>query len=120
MVRVLKPGGRWVCWEPNLSIWNDWIRKLSKFTKRFSHWHRSFLPHELVGIIQQAGLTITEKRYHGHLAYATLGFPDIINFKLPIWVGRKLMWIDEQISKTPLAITGWAVMIRARKEKEHE
>ena len=115
MVRVLKPGGKWVAWEPNLSVFNDWIRKLSKLTKRFSHWHKNFPPAELVRMIQQAGLTITQRRYHGHLAYATLGFPDIINFNLPLWVGRKFMWIDELLSRTPLAITGWATMIRAVK-----
>lgn len=115
MVRVLKPGGQWVCWEPNLSYWNDWVRKLSKLTKRFSHWHRSFLPHELVQMISTAGLTITEKKYHGHLAYPLLGFPDIWNTHLPLWLGRKLMTFDEVLSRTPLAVTGWATMIRATK-----
>ena len=115
MHRVLKPNGRWVCWEPNLSIFNDWIRKLSKLTKRFSHWHKNFQPQELVRMIQQAGLKIIQRRYHGHLAYPFLGFPDIINTHLPLWVGRKLMWMDDRISRTPLARTGWAVMIRAVK-----
>ena len=115
MVRVLKPGGTWVCWEPNLSVFNDWIRKLSKLTKRFSHWHKNFEPHELVQMIEKAGLTITQRRYHGHLAYPLLGFPDILDTKIPVWFGRHLMWIDDLIAKTPLAITGWAVMIKAKK-----
>lgn len=115
MVRVLKPKGQWVGWEPNLSVFNDWIRKLSKLTKRFSHWHKNFKPHELLSIIESAGLTIVQKRYHGHLAYPLLGFPDIVNTRLPLWVGRKLMWMDEQLSRTPLAITGWATMITAVK-----
>ena len=115
MVRVLKPGGRWVAWEPNLSIWNDWIRKLSKMTKRFSHWHRSFTPDELVTMIEQTGLRIVERHYHGHLAYPLLGFPDILDTHIPLWTGRKLIWIDDQLAKTPLARMGWAVMIKAVK-----
>ena len=115
MVRVLKPGGKWVCWEPNLSIFNDWVRKLAKLTRRFSHWHKNFEPDELVGIIQAAGLTITEKHYHGHFAYPLIGFPDIWDLHLPIAVGRALMRVDEWIAKTPLAMMGWATMIKATK-----
>ena len=115
MVRVLKPGGRWVCWEPNLSPWNDWIRTLSKRTKRFSHWHKSFNPQDLIEMIGAAGLTITEKKYHGHLAYPLLGFPDLLNLHLPLWLGRTLIAFDEFLSRTPLAISGWAVMMRATK-----
>ena len=115
MARVLKPGGKWVCWEPNLSVFNDWIRKLSKLTKRFSHWHKNFKPAELMQLIQQAGLTMTQRKYHGHLAYPLLGFPDILDTHLPLWVGRKLMWADEQLAKTPFSTMGWAVMVKATK-----
>ena len=115
MFRVLKPGGTWVCWEPNLSQWNDWIRKLSKLTKRFSHWHRSFSPDVLVKLIECSGFQIVSKQYHGHFAYAMLGFPDIIDLKIPLGIGKKLIWLDDQIAKTFLAKTGWAVMIKAVK-----
>ena len=115
MVRVLKPRGRWVCWEPNLSVFNDWIRHLAKLTRRFSHWHKNFRPAELRGMIVASGLTIISIKYHGHLAYPMLGFPDILDCHIPLWIGRKLMWIDEQISRTPLAVTGWAVMVKATK-----
>ena len=66
-------------------------------------------------MIQEAGLTITQRRYHGHVAYPLLGFPDIWNTRLPLWIGRKLMAVDEWLSKTWIAKTGWAVMIRAVK-----
>lgn len=115
MVRVLKPGGRWVCWEPNLSIFNDWIRKLAKLTGRFSHWHKNFEPKELQQMIQASGLKITSVKYHGHLAYPLLGFPDLLNLRIPLWMGRGLMTVDDWLAKTPLAITGWAVMIKATK-----
>ena len=115
MYRVLKPGGKWVCWEPNLTIWNDWIRKLAKLTKRFSHWHRSFRPQELVQLIEQSGLVITGKKYHGHLADGLTGFPDILDLHIPICIARNLMTIDDILAKAWIAKTGWAVMITAGK-----
>ena len=115
MARVLKPGGKFVCWEPNLSIFNDWIRKLAKLTRRFSHWHKNFEPIELQEMIRDANLDIQSITYQGYLAYPLIGFPDILNLRLPISVGRTLMRIDEWISQTPLAPVGWAVMIRAIK-----
>ena len=115
MVRVLKPTGHWVCWEPNLSVFNDWIRKLAKLTHRFSHWHKNFEPQTLRRLISDAGLTIQSVKYHGHVAYPLLGFPDIWNTNLPLWMGRKLMTMDEWLSTTWLAQMGWAVMVRATK-----
>lgn len=115
MSRVLKPGGHWVCWEPNLNVFNDWIRKLSKLTKRFSHWHKNFEPKGLRRMIDASGLTITSVKYHGHLAYPLLGFPDILKLPIPLSVGRWLMALDEVLSRTCIAPTGWAVMITATK-----
>ena len=115
MYRVLKPGGKWVAWEPNLSFWNDWIRKLAKLTRRFSHWHKSFEPYQLREMITEAGLNIQSVTYQGYLAYPCIGFPDILDLRLPISVGRTLMKIDDLISQTPLAPVGWATMIKAVK-----
>ena len=115
MVRVLKPGGKWVAWEPNLSIFNDWIRKLSKLTKQFSHWHKNFSPKELKRMIEASGLTITSVKHHGHLAYPMLGFPDILKLPISLSVGRYLMAFDEVLSRTFIASTGWATMIKATK-----
>lgn len=115
MARVLKPGGKFVCWEPNLSLWNDWIRRMAKLTRRFSHWHKSFEPYELRQMVRNAGLHIQSIAYQGYLAYPLIGFPDILDLHLPIGVGRTLMKIDEWISQTPLAPVGWATMIKATK-----
>ena len=115
MYRVLKPGGKWVCWEPNLSIWNDWIRKLAKLTKRFSHWHRNFSPQELQSLIRATGLHIQSVAYQGYLAYPLIGFPDILKLPISLRVGRWLMAVDELLSRSPIARTGWAVMIKATK-----
>lgn len=115
MERVLKPGGKFICWEPNLSMWNDWIRKLAKLTRRFSHWHKSFSPNELLVMIEDAGLDIQSRTFQGYLAYPVIGFPDIINLHIPLYLGRLLMGIDDWISRTPIAPAGWAVMIKATK-----
>ena len=115
MYRVLKPGGKWVAWEPNLSVFNDWIRKLAKMTRRFSHWHKNFSPKELQSLIRATGLYIQSVTYQGYLAYPAVGFPDILDLRLPISVGRTLMAIDDWISQTPIAPVGWAVMIKATK-----
>ena len=115
MHRVLKPGGRWVGWEPNLSIFNDWIRRLAKLTRRFSHWHKNFEPDELLSMLSHAKFTLQEVTYHGYLAYPLAGFPDIVDFHLPLGVCKLLMRIDEMLTKTPLAPLGWSVMIRATK-----
>ena len=116
MVRVLKPGGRFVCWDPNQSFFNNTVRHLLQSTDRFSHLHRSFRDHELFRMVEDAGLEIKEKKYIGFLAYPLLGFPDIIRFPIPIGLGRKLIRIDDFISKTPLKRFSWSLMIKAVKK----
>lgn len=115
MVRVLKPGGTFCCWETNFSPLNDLVRRISRLTPRFSHWHKNFKTRELTNMVEEAGLTIQTKQYYGYLAYPLAGFPDIINFHLPIWAGRALMSFDTAISKTPLAPLGWAIMLKGTK-----
>jgi len=115
MARVLKPGGRWVCWETNFSILNDGIRRLSRLTPRFSHWHKNFSSKELKKTVRDSGLKISKSKYIGYLAYPLAGFPDIFDFHLPIWFGRSLMGIDDLISKTLLAPLAWSIMIKAEK-----
>ena len=46
-LRVLKPGGKWVCWEPNQALLATLFRKLFQKTDRFSHLHHSFFDYEL-------------------------------------------------------------------------
>ena len=116
MARVLKTGGNWVCWETNNSIITNIFRAAAKHTDRFSHLHRNFNIHELEFLIKASGLTITEVRYIGYLAYPLIAFPDIININLPIEAGKFLMNVDDIISKTPLRRLAWSVLIRAQKK----
>lgn len=116
MARVLKPGGKFVCYDPNHNFIYEIIRHIFQRTDRFSHLHHSFNDKELFGMIEEAGLEITEKKYLGYLSYPLLGFPDIVNFKIPIGVGRKLIRLDDFISKTPLKKLSWSLMVRAVKK----
>lgn len=115
MARVLKSGGTFVCWETNFSLLNDLVRRIARYTPRFSHWHSNFKTKQLVEIIQKTGLKISEINYQGYLAYPLGAFPDILNFHLPLGLMRKLMWIDDLISKTIFRSLGWAIMIKAEK-----
>lgn len=115
MYRVLKPGGTFVCWDPNHNIIYETIRHIFQHTDRFSHLHHSFNDQELFQIIDLAGFKITEKRYLGYLAYPLLGFPDIINFRIPIGVGKVIMKIDELIGKTIFNKLSWSLMIKGIK-----
>ena len=115
MVRVLKPGGRFSCWDPNQAFFATLFRKLFQKTERFSHLHHSFKDNELFKLIEDAGLKITSKKYIGFLAYPLCGFPDIKDFKLPIWMGQNLMKLDELIGKTPLRKVAWSLMVKGTK-----
>jgi SAM-dependent methyltransferase len=117
MYRVLKPGGTFSCWDPNAATLATTFRKMFQKTERFSHLHHSFKDEELFKMIEDAGFQITEKRYIGFLAYPLCGFPDIKDFKIPLWFGRNLISIDDLISKTPLKKLAWSLMIRAVKKE---
>ena len=116
MVRVLKPGGKFACWDPNHGLVYEIIRNLLQETDRFSHLHHSFNDKELFTLLENAGLQIEKRKYIGYAAYPLLGFPDIINFKIPIWLGRKLIALDDFIGKTPLKKLSWSLMVKAVKK----
>lgn len=115
MRRVLKPGGSFVCWDPNQSVLNTLFRKLFQRTDRFSHLHKSFKDRELFAMIEESSLKISEKRYIGFLAYPLCAFPDIINFHLPLWATKFLMWLDTLIAKTTFKTWSWSLLVRATK-----
>lgn len=115
MYRVLKPGGTFVCWDPNHNIIYETIRHIFQHTDRFSHLHHSFNDNQLFQLIEESGFKITDKKYLGYLSYPLLAFPDIINFRIPIGVGKMIMKIDEFINKTPLNKLSWSLMVKAVK-----
>jgi ubiquinone/menaquinone biosynthesis C-methylase UbiE len=116
MFRVLKPGGQFSCWDPHHNVVYETVRHIFQHTDRFSHLHHSFNAEELFGMIEEAGFEITEKRYIGYIAYPTIGFPDILNFHIPVWLGRKLMALDDLIARTPFKKFSWSLMVKAVKK----
>lgn len=117
MFRVLKPGGKWSCYDPLHGIVYNFIRSIFQHTDRFSHLHKSFNDQELKTMISSAGFKIKEVKYIGFLSYPLCAFPDIVDFRLPIWVGKLLMKIDDIISQTPIKKFAWSLMIKAEKPK---
>lgn len=132
MFRVLKPGGKWACWDPLHGPIYNLIRSTFQHTDRFSHLHKSFNDKTLFQMIENCndpnftecgdakggyGFKITEKRYIGYMAYPLLGFPDIVNFRLPVLIGRKLIILDDLIAKTPLKRFAWSLMVKAIKNE---
>lgn len=115
MYRVLKPGGKWVCWDPNHNIVYALVRWLFQRTERFSHLHTSFGDEELFTMIEESGLQIVSKKYIGYLGYPLLGFPDIVDFKIPVNAGLSIINFDEMISETFLKKLSWSLMVKAVK-----
>ncbi len=115
MHRVLKPGGRFVAWETNFSFLNDVVRRIARFTPRFSHWHKNFKSKELIYMLEDSKFIVTDVRYRGYIAYPLTGFPDIINLRIPIGFARGLLGIDDLLSKTPLRRLAWSILIKATK-----
>jgi len=115
MYRVLKPGGKWVCYDPNHNFLFEAIRHLFQKTDRFSHLHKSFNDKQLFELIENAGFKITEKRYIGYFGYPLLAFPDIVNFHIPIGLGKLIIKLDEFISKSWFKKLSWSLMVKVEK-----
>ena len=116
MYRVLKPGGTWVCWDPNYSFFSELFRAAARHTDRFSHVHKNFKAEEFKRLIENAGFKIKEIKFIGFLAYPLCGFPDIKDFKIPLGLAKSLIALDDFIGKTPLKRLAWSIMIKATKE----
>jgi len=122
IVRVLRPGGTAIFEEvvkTSLSAVPRFF--LNRFSSHFSHEHKNFRKFELLSLIGDR-LKIQEVRHYGYLAYALLGFPDIINFQryLPLKSVTipLLLSLDDMMEKVPLLKTqSWNIIIIASKPK---
>jgi ubiquinone/menaquinone biosynthesis C-methylase UbiE len=115
ITRVLKPGGKFVCWETNKSWLATLIRRRTQHGDHFSEYHTSF--HNLGDLIKSHFREESVRiKYQGFVAYPLLGFPDIIDFsKWSCYLYAPLMRLDEILSNSPLKKLGFAVMIKAVK-----
>ena len=78
MFRVLKPGGKWSCYDPNHNFVYEVIRSIFQHTDRFSHLHKSFNDRELFNMIEDAGFQIKERRSIGYFGYPLLVRPSSV------------------------------------------
>ena len=114
--RVLKPGGKFVCWETNKSWLATLIRRRTQHGDHFSEYHFSF--DNLPDIIRETFRAESVRvKFQGFLAYPLCGFPDIIDFSR--WMGPLcdgLIACDEVLSSVPLLNKlAFAVMVKATK-----
>lgn len=116
MARVLKPGGRFCCWDPNAGALATLFRKIFQSTERFSHIHHSFKDKELIEMIDDSGLEVDYFKYIGFLAYPLCGFPDIFDFNIPLSVSKKLIEIDDKLSYSIFKKMSWSLMVKAVKK----
>jgi ubiquinone/menaquinone biosynthesis C-methylase UbiE len=114
IVRVLKPGGRFVCWETNKSWLATIVRRITQHGDHFSEYHTAF--NNLPRLVSYYFSDLSVK-YQGFIGYPFYGFPDILD------IGRHIpsffesaMFLDELCSKIPcVRKLGFAVMIKCVK-----
>lgn len=111
--RVLKPGGKFVCWETNKSWIATVVRRLTQHGDHFSEYHTAFS--DLPSLVRKYFCGV-EVKYQGYIGYPLYGFPDILD------IGRHIpsafnawMRVDEMLSHSPLKKLGFAVMIKGVK-----
>ena len=112
--RVLKPGGKLVCWETNKSWLAEKVRSFTQHGDHFSEYHHSFSNlDDLIGDHYR----INELRYQGFVAYPLFGFPDILDFsKFLWWLFWPCHFLDKFLSKIPvIKKLGFAILIKAVK-----
>lgn len=112
--RVLKPGGKFVCWETNKSWLATLVRRHTQHGDHFSEFHSSFS--DLPRIIRHHFFNLVVK-YQGYIGYPLYGFPDICDFArfIPSFFSGAMV-LDEFISRVPIINKlGFAIMIKATK-----
>ena len=111
--RVLKPGGKFVCWETNKSWIATLVRRFTQHGDHFSEYHTAF--NNLPDLIHNYFHSVVVK-YQGFIGYPFYGFPDILDIGRPIpFLFSPFMALDEILSHSPLKKLGFAVMIKATK-----
>ena len=112
--RVLKPGGKFVCWETNKSWLATLVRRHTQHGDHFSEFHSSFS--DLPSLIRHYFFNLVVK-YQGFVGYPLYGFPDICDFSghIPSFY-KPCMFLDECFSRMPLINKlAFAIMIKGEK-----
>ena len=118
MRRVLRPGGLAIISEPC----DDFVvvRKMRELMysrmRYFDEEEKTFLSADLVSALRTAGFQIRSRKRFGFLAYALLGYPDIIpqleflnHLPFSAALGRLLIGIDKLLARTPI-VKNWSLV----------
>ena len=102
--RVLKDEGRLIFSETHRSWILEPFRMILKKSGKFSLTHKSLSEQTIDAILKKNSFNIVYKRYFGYIAFALLGFPDILptSQKVPVWLANSLIELDELLARVPL------------------
>jgi ubiquinone/menaquinone biosynthesis C-methylase UbiE len=125
MRRVLRPGGLVIISEPC----DDFIvvRKMREMMYRhmryFDEEEKTFLSDDLVSALQAAGFEVRRRKRFGFLAYALLGYPDILprleflqHLPFSELLSRMLIGIDKVLARTPI-VRNWSLVFFVAAER---
>lgn len=102
--RVLKYEGRFIFSETHRSWFLEPFRMILKKSEKFSLTHKSLSEQAIYAILKKNRFDIVYSRYFGYIAFALLGFPDILPLsqKFPAWLTNSLIELDELLARVPM------------------
>lgn len=102
--RVLKDEGRLISSETHRSWILEPFRMILKKSGKFSLTHKSLSEQTIYSFLKKNGFNIVYRRYFGYMAFALLGFPDLlpVSQKVPVWLANSLIELDELLARVPL------------------
>lgn len=110
--RVLKPGGKLVCWETNKGWLAHIVRSVTQHGDHFSEYHAK----EGVLAPIRDYFNVSNVKFGGFLGYLLCGFPDIVKIPRVITAHWKtLMKADDGIPQWLMEKIGFYVMVIAKK-----
>src|SRR5207244_7577197 len=89
----------------------------------FDEEEKTFLSADLVSALQSAGFEVRRRKRFGFVAYALLGYPDIIpqleflnHLPFSAALGRMLIGIDKLLARTPI-VRNWSLVFFVAAER---
>ena len=125
MRRVLRPGGLAIISEPCDDFFV--VRKMRELMySRMSYFdeeEKTFLSADLVSALRSTGFRIRDRKRFGFLAYALLGYPDVVprleflhHLPFSSALSRTLIAIDKVLARTPV-VKNWSLVFFVAAER---
>ncbi len=111
MRRVLRPGGLAIISEPcdDFGLARRMRERMYSRLEYFDEEEKTFLSEDLVAALRKAGFRIRNRKRFGFLAYALLGYPDILprleflqHMPFSNALSRSLIALDKVLARTPV------------------